>query len=148
VQARARAKAATSAFESYVNYIDATQAAQYAARVHGGISQLDGTIAALNGRLSRGSAAARASDAAKVNVLTGQRAQLLQSVAEANASNEPSLQVVDPGSAAAQTEPKPKLYAVIAFVIALIIAGRLAFVLSRRNTPAGAADDSKPTAGK
>jgi hypothetical protein len=59
------------------------------------------------------------------------RQTLLDQAARDAAGNQPDFQVVDAAGSAKQTSPKPKLYALVAFVVTLLITGRLAFVLSR-----------------
>ncbi len=53
---------------------------------------------------------------------------LFQALRDA-AGNQPSFQIVDAAGAAAQTAPKPKLYAIVAFVVVLLLSLRVAFVL-------------------
>jgi len=127
-QAEARAHAATNAFAQYVTQIDNQQAADYAARVSSGVMQLDAEIARLKAHPTQ--------NAMQIAQLIGQRALLLSDVAQNNASSEPSLQIIDARTVASQTAPKPKLYALVALVLVLIVAGRLAFVLSRQASPA------------
>ena len=47
------------------------------------------------------------------------------------AGNQPVFQVVDPSTAATLTSPRPKLYALVALVVALVLTGRVAFIMSR-----------------
>ena len=53
---------------------------------------------------------------------------LFQALRDA-AGNQPSFQIVNSAGAATQTAPKPKLYAIVAFVVVLLLSLRVAFVL-------------------
>lgn len=44
------------------------------------------------------------------------------------AGNQPSFQIINPGGGASQTAPKPKLYALVAFIVALLLSLRVALV--------------------
>jgi capsular polysaccharide biosynthesis protein len=60
------------------------------------------------------------------------RATLLAQAQLDAAGNQPSFEVIDRSASASETSPRPKLYALVAFVVALIVSARLAFVVSRR----------------
>jgi capsular polysaccharide biosynthesis protein len=128
----ARASAASVALQRYVTGLNARESAQYVARVQQSLTAVNQQIRALTGRLATDSSSQAQSDTAVLQSLESQQAQLLGDVARDAASSQPSLQVVQPAAPATVLSPKPKLYALVAFVVALIITGRAAFVLSRR----------------
>lgn len=130
--AQTRAAAASTSLQRYISGLNAADSAQYVARVQASLSLVNQSVQALTARLATDSPAQRASDTTLLQSFDSQREQLLGQVARDAASNEPSLQVVDSSTPATVTSPKPALYALVAFVVAAIITGRVAFVLSRR----------------
>jgi capsular polysaccharide biosynthesis protein len=130
--AMARAAAASASLQRYITTLNAQQSAQYQARVHGALSQVNRTADSLIRRLAKDPPTQRSTDTRLAESLSTQRDQLLGQVARDAASNQPTLQVVDSATAATVSSPKPTLYAVVAFVVALVITGRAAFVLSGR----------------
>lgn len=127
-----RASAASLALQRYVTGLNARESAQYVARVQQSLTQVNQQIRTLTGRLATDSGSEALSDTAVLQSLESQQASLLGDVARDAASSQPSLQVVQAAAAATVLSPQPKLYALVAFVVALIITGRAAFVLSGR----------------
>ena len=126
--AQQRATAAVRATQVYLTGITRLQGAEYTAALRRGIlaDQLPGWISK---GLPSGRKGLSASQLA--NAVAGQRAQTLTQGVRDAAGNEPTFQVVDTATGASQTSPKPSLYALVAFVVALLITLRIAFVLSR-----------------
>jgi capsular polysaccharide biosynthesis protein len=60
--------------------------------------------------------------------LVGARAAALTQAIHDAAGSQPSFQIIDQTSSASETSPKPKLYALIAFMVALLLSGRVAFL--------------------
>jgi hypothetical protein len=128
----ARAAATSFALERYLTRLNSQQSAQYVAGVQGSLTQVNQEISAITSRLPRETAGQASTDTILLESLNGQRDQLLGQVARDAASNQPTLQVVNASSSASEVTPQPKLYALVAFVVALIITGRVAFVLVGR----------------
>ncbi len=127
-----RAAAATVAFQRYLTKINQQGNTQYVANATTGLRLFNRTVARLTAQLRGAPPAERSSVALLLASLTGQRAQLVGQVARDAAGNQPLFQVVEATTPSTQTIPKPPLYALVAFVVALIITGQAAFALSRR----------------
>lgn len=125
-QSRARATAATSVMQTYLETLEATVSQRYLTRIGDGLAKLGATTG--RGRPPGTTAA-----------LVQAKAQALASGARDAAANTPVFQIVSEDAVATQTQPKPKLYALIALVLGLIVFGRLAFwgdrATSARETP-------------
>jgi capsular polysaccharide biosynthesis protein len=52
---------------------------------------------------------------------------LFQALRDA-AGNQPAFQIIDTAGSASQTAPKPKLYALVAFLVVLLLSLRVAFI--------------------
>jgi capsular polysaccharide biosynthesis protein len=122
-QAHDRATAAVVVVQNFLASVTAQQNGQYLATVRKALGKPPRVSAPPN---SPPGAAAQAA----LSQATA-RQQVIDQTARDAAGNQPDFQVVDAAGSATQTSPKPKLYALVAFVVALLIAGRLAFVLSR-----------------
>ena len=127
----ARAGAATTSLQQYVTRLNAQQTAQYVSDAQSGLQQTNANIAQLSARLAKDSPANRTSDSIVIASLNGTRDQLLGQIARDAAGNQPSLQVVEVASSPSKTSPKPWLYALVAFVVALIISLRVAYMRGR-----------------
>jgi capsular polysaccharide biosynthesis protein len=124
-QSQARAKAGVYAVQRYLSRLTDQQNAQYLSSLRNGVNSTPLT--------SSGGSSLGAADKRQVAVANAtQRAQLIAQGIHDATGNRPSFQVVDAGTSAGQTSPKPKLYALVALIVALIITGRLAFMFSRR----------------
>lgn len=130
--AQARAAAASAALANYVTGLNSAAGNRYVSQAEDGLGRLNQTLQAITGRLGSDRPARRAADMLMIETLTSERDQLLGQISRDAASNQPTLQVVAYSSSPTLSSPKPKLYAVVAFVVALIVAGRIAFVLARR----------------
>jgi capsular polysaccharide biosynthesis protein len=121
-QAQARARASVGAVIAYLTHATEQQAAQYLARLqHNVTTQIPDPYPGVNTQR-----VTRLRDS-----LVGVRAGFLGQGARDAAGDQPTLQVINPGGSASETAPKPKLYALVAFVVALIVTVRLAFMVSR-----------------
>jgi capsular polysaccharide biosynthesis protein len=118
--AQARAVAAVNAVHRYLTGLTNTQNQQYLGTLSRGITRATDPP---------GSTAPSSPAAANERVTLMAQAQLDA------AGNQPSFQVIDSSARASETSPRPKLYALVAFVVALIVSARLAFVVSRRRSP-------------
>jgi len=130
--AQSRAKAAVSAVQSYLSGLTTVQNAQYLVALKRGLNAAPLLEQGLRiGRLGSGQLAV---------TVAGLRSQVLNQGVRDAAGNQPSFQVIDPGTSASITYPKPSLYALVAFVVVLLISLRVAFVASR----SGEADRREP----
>lgn len=129
----ARASAATVSLARYITLLNARESNQYVARVQRGLAQSNATLRSLTARLATDSPAERTADTSMLQTLDSQHAQMLEDVARDAAGDQPSVQVVNPSSPATVLSPQPKLYALVVFVVALIVSIRAAFVVSRRH---------------
>lgn len=115
--AQARAVAAVDAVHRYLTNLTYRQNQHYLGALSQGITRATDPP---------GSTAPSSPAAANARVTLMAQAQLDA------AGNQPSFQVIDRSASASETSPRPKLYALVAFVVALIVSARLAFVVSRR----------------
>jgi capsular polysaccharide biosynthesis protein len=121
-EAESRARAGVQAVTAYLTHATEQQAAQYLARLQRNVTtQIPDPYPQLNTQR-----VTRLRDS-----LVGVRAGFLGEGARDAAGDRPTLQVVNPGGSASETAPKPKLYALVAFVVALIVTARVAFMISR-----------------
>jgi capsular polysaccharide biosynthesis protein len=128
-----RAAAATVALARYQQSLNGAAVNQYVAMVAGALGPLDRSIQTTSGRIAKDSALLRPADAVQLETLLATRSQVVGQVSRDAASNVPRLQVVSATSNPSTVYPKPALYALVAFLVALIVTGRLAFmVVSRR----------------
>jgi capsular polysaccharide biosynthesis protein len=112
--AHALAAASVPVVQQYLSTLTAQQNAQYLAVLRQDVS------AAMSGPASAEIANDPPSAAS-----SAERDQVLGQAARDAAGNQPSFQVIDPAGTASQTAPRPKLYALVAFVVALIIVARI-----------------------
>lgn len=124
--AQARANAAADALVNYVTAINAKQATKYAAAVTFRLKPIDKQIAAVERRISHGSADARRNASVVLANLVTQRQQVQSTIAQNAAGSQPNLQKVTPATGGSKTSPKPGLYALVALIIVLLIGGRIA----------------------
>jgi capsular polysaccharide biosynthesis protein len=122
--AQSRAAAATTVMKSYLASLSTRVGQQYLNALANGLAELR----AQRGR-PRGTTAA----------IVQAKAQAIASGVRDAAGSVPQFEIVDAQGDPTETTPKPKLYAILAFVVVLIISGRLAFVMNRSepNTRAG-----------
>ena len=114
-QAETRAAAGTSAVVEHLTSISEQESQHYLTSVR---SSLDDLAAKKGG--PRGTTAA----------IISAKAQAIADAARDAAGNDPSFQIVDQVASASEASPKPKLYALIAFIVALIVVGRVSYVLA------------------
>ena len=130
--ARARALAATQALAAYVGGLNAQTVQQYLGTVQSALGPISRQISATYARISKDSAVLRAADTLQLETLLSTRSQVIGQVARDAASNRTSLQVVSYSDAPSVVYPKPALYALVAFIAALILVGRLGFMAVSR----------------
>ncbi len=128
-EAESRATAGAEAFMAYVDGLYETYADHYITSVqHGIVSRVP----------------VPAGDVTPKRVtpyglgLSEQEASVISESIRDAAGNVPDLQMVNAGGSATVTSPQPKLYALVAFVVALLITFRIAFMVSRPQTGAPA----------
>jgi hypothetical protein len=134
-RARARALAVTQAVARYVGGLNTQAAVQYLDTAQSALGPISRQISATYARISKDSAVLRAADTLELETLLATRSQVVGQVARDAASNQTSLQVVSYSGAPSVVYPKPALYALVAFIAALILVGRLGFMaVSRRRS--------------
>jgi uncharacterized protein involved in exopolysaccharide biosynthesis len=69
------------------------------------------------------------------STLLAERAAALASIAQTGSGGYPSITLVSPAGTGTIVAPQPKLYAIIGFILALIIVGRLVVYLAPRGRP-------------
>jgi capsular polysaccharide biosynthesis protein len=133
--AERRAKAGTAALLRYLSGTDKSAAAIYLRRVQGGITTITRQINQIQRSLQSDTLSQHSIDAQLIVSLSGQRASLEGEAARDAASDRPLLSILNTATSASQTAPKPSLYAIVAFAVALIITVRLAYMVGRREAP-------------
>jgi capsular polysaccharide biosynthesis protein len=119
----ARAAAAGRVVHTYINALVQQQSIQYLASVHRGVSN------DMRKQSVIGISPVGVPGEQLAAQLANGRAQVVGEAVRDAASNQPVLQLIDLGTGASETSPQPKLYAVVALIIALVLTLRLAFVL-------------------
>jgi capsular polysaccharide biosynthesis protein len=133
--AEARATAVANAFVAYVDQEVTRQAAAYVRSATTALKPLAAQIADVQSKLAARRASASSSTAAleeELGTLTAQRAAALASIAETSVAGGASVTIVGAASSGVKTAPKPTLYALVGFLVGLLITGRLAFYLAAR----------------
>jgi capsular polysaccharide biosynthesis protein len=120
-QATTRAAAAVEAVRGFLSGLTHAQNAEYLANVDRALKSMN-TATALLKSPATGAAVGSA------------RVQLIGQAYRDQAGNQPTFQVVDMAGSASQTSPQPKLYALVAFIVALIVGSRIAFAAAARRT--------------
>ena len=128
----ARATAATASLAYYITLLNARESNQYVQRVQQQLNNSSNELKSLTQQIATDSPAQRVTDTNLLQSLQGDHAQMLEDVARDAAGDQPSVQVVSPSSPATISSPKPKLYALAVFAVALIVSIRAAFVVSKR----------------
>lgn len=132
--AMARAAAATRALAQYQQTLTAAAVQHYLSTVDSALEPLSRNIQATYARIAGDSAVVRAADTLQLETLLSTRSQVIGQVSRDAASNRPDLQVVSQSSSPTVVYPRPALYALVAFLVSLILAGRLAFMVVGRRT--------------
>jgi capsular polysaccharide biosynthesis protein len=126
-QAQARARAGVQALKRYLDQLTTQQSAEYLSALRRGVSG-----SSLPSPVPSGTSLGAADRRQLAISAAGQRDQLLGQGIHDAAGNKPTFQVVDSGTSGGLTSPKPKLYALVALLVALIVTVRIAFLLGRR----------------
>lgn len=113
--AESRARAATIATVAYLRRLAAADASAYLGSIKHGL----GAVISSTGTIARSSP-----------VVSAKAQSLSQGVRDA-ASNEPTFEVVSMPTSASESSPKPKLYALVALIVALLVTFRVAYLTSR-----------------
>lgn len=136
--AQRRAAAVSSAFIRYVSAQFASQSRAFQAQSLRMLAPLDREIRHVTNELDTVGASQRTSPRytalqATLSTLTAQRSAAVANIAQTAVGGRPSLTVVDAAGPGDEVAPKPALYAAVAFVLALVIAGRLVVYLGSRS---------------
>jgi capsular polysaccharide biosynthesis protein len=129
-----RSTAATMSLAGYQQSLNASAVNQYLATVQAALVPLQSKIQGIYARIATDSPTLRAADTLQLETLLTTRSQVIGQVSRDAASSRPYLQAVSYSSAPSVVYPKPALYALVAFLVALILAGRLAFTVVSRRT--------------
>jgi len=136
--AQARAAAVTGAFINYIPSQVDSQAASYQTSSTAQLKPLDTQIAHTQAALdSAGPASTPKSLALEqtLDALIAQRAAALSSIAQTAVAGRPTVALVSDAGAGSQTAPRPTLYAMVAFIIALLVIARsVVYFSGRRQT--------------
>jgi hypothetical protein len=133
--AQERASAVTSAFIAYVNTTVANQASTYTQSAQVQLAPLTEQIKSVQSQLSKASAstivttATSAETAAleqQLGTLIAERASAFSAIAQTSVAGRPSLRLVSAAGLGGKTTPKPPLYALVGFFVALLIGARVA----------------------
>jgi capsular polysaccharide biosynthesis protein len=141
-QAQEATRRATAAARELVSYVTKTTVAQSASLNAEAIEQLkplDTQIRRLQEQLADAPSSAKTGSSAEniarqqsLATLQAQRAASIGDIARAGAAGRPSLTVLNPAGGASKTEPKPALYTIAAFIIALLAAAQLVTLVRPR----------------
>lgn len=138
--ARAEANAVATAFIPYVVAQGTKAAGVLQQAVANQVQPLDLQIQALSaavnapGTIAPGSAAQTrlSAEEAQLTQLQATRATLTANTALAIASEEPHVALTTAATASTKVAPQPSLYAIVAFIIALLVAAQISLMLARR----------------
>ncbi len=136
-QAQRRATAVTAGLTKYAHTLVEAQAQAYARAARAQLAPISAQIAGITSELSKIPSAQQSSSHAlalqsTLSTLVAERASAGAAIAQQATGGEPSVTHLDEAQPGAQTAPKPKLYAVAAFVLALILLWRLIVFLVPR----------------
>lgn len=136
--AQRRANAVAEAFVAYITGVNRARAEALITSVK---EQLAANAAAVTAQqlkvlqsLAKGTAA-RTDIAGLLGTLGSQRQQLLADLVQNAAAAQPTVEVAVPADPGKKTQPRPVLYAVVAFFVAALVVGE-GFVLARRRSAA------------
>jgi hypothetical protein len=133
-RANASVNAVAQAFVAYVGRISAAQAADYVKLVTTNLAPLQALITAASQQQASGTAAQQAQATALLTTLVGEKQQVLGAAVQSSAATLPDVQLVSPGDGGSKTSPRPQLYALIAFIVVLLLLGRVLFVAGVRRS--------------
>ncbi|MEN3279601.1 MAG: hypothetical protein V7607_741 [Solirubrobacteraceae bacterium] len=136
-RAMRRANAIAQAFAREQTALNAAQSLAYARSVRRRLAPVDAQIAAA--RKAAVAAKGTTDTAAVQSTLTSlmtQRQQVESTLAQAAANSEPAVDVYESAGGAAQVQPKPKLYAGLAFIVSLLLAAQLVAAVRLRRPAA------------
>jgi capsular polysaccharide biosynthesis protein len=127
-----RSQAVAIGFIDYASTLNERQANVYARSVRDRLKPLDAQIATARKLLNGGGTSQQNSASLLYSNLLVQRQQLLASLAQDAAASQPGVQLVAPAATASKVQPKPELYALVAFVAAALVAARIGYLTFRR----------------
>lgn len=134
--AQARAVAVTDAFVKYINQQVANQATHYSQSSSAQLGPIGAEIAQTQAALD--SAPPKSTKAQQLQstlvTLLAQRASAQANIAQTAVAGRPSVQVTSNAGVGSQTAPRPTLYALVGFLVGLLIVARLVVYASRRRT--------------
>lgn len=133
--AQRRAAAVTTAFTNYVAQQVQAQAAGYQTASSRQLKPINTQIAQTEAQLNAVGSATSANAVAlssELSSLVAQRAVSEGNIAQTAENGRPSISLVSNAAAGSETAPKPKLYALIGFVLGLLILARLVVYFGTR----------------
>jgi uncharacterized protein involved in exopolysaccharide biosynthesis len=141
-QAQQRAAVVTGAFIRYIAYQAATQSKAYDANSTQQLAPLNDQIAKVTKEINRFGPGQQASSRylslqQSESTLLAERAVALANIAQTGVGGHPSVSLVNYAGPGGQTAPKPKLYAIVAFILGLLIVARLVVFFAPRNRAHG-----------
>jgi hypothetical protein len=131
-QAERRANAVGPAFVRVLQALNGRQAAQYATQVTGKLGPIDQSIASTKRELKGGTQDSRRNAAIVLASLIVQRQQVQATVAQNVAAMQPNITLVAGAGPGGKVSPKPQLYAIVGFIIVLLVVGRVLVVAAAR----------------
>ncbi|HTX12191.1 MAG TPA: hypothetical protein VME22_26480 [Solirubrobacteraceae bacterium] len=136
-QAQVRAAAVTDAFIKYMDRQTLAQGRAFEKNAIAGLTPLNSDITHLSKELAQihdqTSSHYQTVETSLTNVLT-QRTTQLSTIATTAASGEPTLSVINQAGVGSETAPRPSLYALAAFIVALLIVGRAVVYFASRES--------------
>jgi|GEM_PF-2643032 len=134
-QSAARANAVARSLDGYIRRLGTRQADRYGRALAERLRPLNTSIRSARAALANSSKSDRGEAASLLSSLLVQRSQLQSSSATSQAGSQPAVDLVSRADPGGQIAPKPQLYAIVAFIVALLLAAQLSVaVLSRRTT--------------
>jgi capsular polysaccharide biosynthesis protein len=134
-RATAIAQAVDVALVEYIRQLESSTGAQFNAKANVLLAPLNAEITGLRTKIAGERLSRRGPDESALQTLIAQQASEISQLATDTAGSQPSLQVVSGGASASQIAPKPKEYAVIGLVVALILALRAVYVIGPPRIP-------------
>ncbi len=124
--AQQRAAAVASAFIKYISQQSSALANGYKTAANQGLAPIDAQIATSQAQLSRAKTTGESlAIASEINTLISQRAVILGNSTQTALDGRPTVRLVTAAGAGSKTAPQPKLYTLVAFIVALLLIARV-----------------------
>lgn len=136
-QAQRRASAVVTALGAYVNRISSHATDAYSSTARAQLKPVDAQIAKISAQIASASHDTLTSGRyvalqATLSTLIAQRSSAEAAIAQNATNGQPTLDLVSAAGSGSQVAPKPKLYAGVAFVLALILVSQAVVFLAPR----------------